>query len=52
MVFPRPDQSLRHVLIGRVVTTGRISMTVAVDLFAKDLLSCERQLCVMIALDA
>jgi acyl-CoA hydrolase len=44
-------------LIGRVVATGRSSMTVAVDLYAEDLLSGERQLCtrghfVMIALDA
>jgi len=44
-------------LIGRVVATGRSSMTVAVDLFAEDLLSGARQLCtrghfVMIALDA
>lgn len=44
-------------LIGRVVATGRSSMTVAVDLYAEDLLSGERQLCtrghfIMIALDA
>ncbi|QBB72317.1 acyl-CoA thioesterase [Pseudolysobacter antarcticus] len=44
-------------LIGGVVATGRSSMTVAVDLYAEDLLSGERQLCtrghfVMIALDA
>ncbi len=32
-------------LIGRVVATGRSSMTVAVDLYAEDLLSGERQLC-------
>lgn len=43
-------------LVGRVVATGRTSMTVQVDLYAEDLLSGERWLCtsgrfVMVALD-
>ena len=44
-------------LVGRVVATGRTSMTVEVELFAEELLSGERQLCTrgrftLVALDA
>jgi uncharacterized protein (TIGR00369 family) len=44
-------------LVGRVVATGRTSMTVEVELFAEDLLSGARELCTrgrftLVALDA
>ncbi|MFB1480398.1 acyl-CoA thioesterase [Corallococcus sp. RDP092CA] len=44
-------------LVGRVVATGRTSLTVDVELFAEDLLSGARQLCtrgrfILVALDA
>ncbi|WP_223638388.1 acyl-CoA thioesterase [Corallococcus sp. EGB] len=44
-------------LVGRVVATGRTSVTVDVELFAEDLLSGARQLCtrgrfILVALDA